>query len=296
MRKLTVPRQTATTRVWLQPLLNVTLEPRSFTARPGLRLRRPTNAEIDRWTKNERLGTALPLAYCPEHGCVLEVSATNSIVRLAQDDRTQEDAFSLMALIGLGSRDPLWTPFCEEQFHQGNKHDYTIAEISGTYRPSDRVNGIGVTKRFIRGLRKAWPKVVNESKHHRKVRLSLGRWARASNPQLFSEDRLMDAWVGLEALFTENESELSLKAAIRIAQFLKKDYKRSNLIMAMRSAYAVRSRVAHGEMIRESDELHINANRSSEILRMALLRLLFKNIDIAKFQPKQLEDDFISSV
>ena len=80
-------------------------------------------------------------------------------------------------------------------------------------------------------------------------RLALAlRRLRLSSERASPEDRLIDTWVGLEALFVPDEtSELSFRATLRIARFVGRDADdRRKLFDGLRRAYKWRSRLLHG--------------------------------------------------
>jgi hypothetical protein len=86
-----------------------------------------------------------------------------------------------------------------------------------------------------------------------------------------AEDKLIDYWVALEALFLKGseQQELSYRAALRIARFLGEGAEqRVELFKTMKRSYGVRSRVVHGELPK-ADAGQV-ASDTEEILRRAL--------------------------
>lgn len=62
------------------------------------------------------------------------------------------------------------------------------------------------------------------------------------------DDSLIDLWIGLEALFSESGTDISYKAAMRIAYYLgKTPDERKALFKAVKDSYNVRSRLVHGD-------------------------------------------------
>ncbi len=69
----------------------------------------------------------------------------------------------------------------------------------------------------------------------------------------YAEDKLLDCWIGLEALFTENAADLTLRAALRIAQFHADLRDRKDLFSRVSSSYRVRSRIIHGDEVNPAE-------------------------------------------
>jgi hypothetical protein len=84
------------------------------------------------------------------------------------------------------------------------------------------------------------------------------------------EDRLIDHWVALEALFLPGISdELSFRASLRIAYYLATSPdQRQDIFDKMRLSYKTRSEVVHGE--RPKADVRQVASDTEEILRRAL--------------------------
>jgi hypothetical protein len=61
------------------------------------------------------------------------------------------------------------------------------------------------------------------------------------------DDALIDFWVGLEALFSDSNADVSFKASFRIAYFIGKDGKdKKSVFKRLRNSYKVRSKLVHG--------------------------------------------------
>lgn len=83
------------------------------------------------------------------------------------------------------------------------------------------------------------------------------------------EDRLIDYWVALEALFLPDaNSELSYRIALRVARFIGegKD-ERVQLFAGTRASYGARSKIVHGEQVEALADV---SNATQETLRRAL--------------------------
>ncbi len=93
------------------------------------------------------------------------------------------------------------------------------------------------------------------------------------------EDRLLDHWIALEALFLPSDrDELSFRASMRIAAFLgRSTEERRELFKQMRESYDVRSKVVHGDV---SGRLEAVLANTEAILRAALRKALTSGLDI----------------
>lgn len=132
------------------------------------------------------------------------------------------------------------------------------------------------------------------------VKLPLRRWE-SSLLRASYEDRLIDAWVSLEALLLGGQDgELSYRAAIRLAEFLGTDgANRKTIYDAAKISYSWRSAVVHGlkpngkkmkELVKRQP-LKESVQLTIEYLRLALLKAL--NLP-GKFDPNRLESQLLS--
>jgi hypothetical protein len=126
-----------------------------------------------------------------------------------------------------------------------------------------------VTNDIERQVREIWPHLA-EDQTDRSLVLALER-LNTSYHRAKDEDRLIDYWVGLEALFLRvREQELRLRAALLTAQFITSERaERYPVFREIRASYDLRSWIVHGselpssERIRELTELTGNALRRS---------------------------------
>jgi hypothetical protein len=122
------------------------------------------------------------------------------------------------------------------------------------------------------------------------VTLALRRWE-SSLLRASDEDRLIDAWIGLEALLLGvQEGELSFRAAVRLAEFLgTSGVDRKDIYDTTRISYKWRSAIVHGGSIKtlaKRNPLQETVPPTTEYLRLALLKIL----DLPRrFDPKGLE-------
>jgi hypothetical protein len=103
------------------------------------------------------------------------------------------------------------------------------------------------------------------------------------------EDKLIDFWVALEGLFLRGEmGELSFKGAVRIAHYLgQSPAERWRLYQDAKKAYAVRSKIVHGERVKETD-LETVPLRIEEMLRLVLRAVVLdpKSLDLASLDER----------
>jgi len=132
------------------------------------------------------------------------------------------------------------------------------------------------------------------------VKLPLRRWE-SSLLRASYEDRLIDAWVSLEALLLGGQDgELSYRAAVRLAEFLgTSGADRKTIYDATKISYRWRSVVVHGlkpnskkvkELVKRQS-LQESVRLTIEYLRSALLKVL----DLpGRFDPNRLESNLLS--
>lgn len=127
------------------------------------------------------------------------------------------------------------------------------------------------------------------------VRLPLRRWESSLLRQSL-EDRLIDAWISLEALLLGGrEGELSYRAAVRLAEFLgTSGADRKAIYDATRTSYQWRSAIVHAlssSRLARRSPLQETVLLTTEHLRSALLKVL----DLpGRFDPDKLESNLLS--
>jgi len=129
------------------------------------------------------------------------------------------------------------------------------------------------------------------------VRLPLRRWE-SSLLRASYEDRLIDAWVSLEALLLGGQKgELSYRAAVRLAEFLgTSGDNRKAIYKATKLSYDWRSAIVHGspsskKKLARRYPLQETVRLTTEYLRLALLKVLEL---CGRFDPNTLESDLLS--
>ncbi|MFC1937382.1 hypothetical protein ACFLWY_02335 [Chloroflexota bacterium] len=127
------------------------------------------------------------------------------------------------------------------------------------------------------------------------LRLPLRRWE-SSLLRATLEDRLIDAWVSLEALLlTGPDGELKYRASVRLAEFLGKNGGcRKTIYDDARDSYKWRSAIVHGgssKKVAKRMSLQEAVRLTTQYLRSALLEVL----DLPdQFDPSRLESDLLS--
>jgi hypothetical protein len=78
-------------------------------------------------------------------------------------------------------------------------------------------------------------------------RVALSRFNRVFSRESH-EDRIIDIWIGLEALFSPSDGELSFRTALRLACYLEDDNdRRQKTFDWARESYKLRSKIVHGK-------------------------------------------------
>jgi hypothetical protein len=105
------------------------------------------------------------------------------------------------------------------------------------------------------------------------VELGLRRWSDAQSRQRF-DDRIIDCWIGLEAMLCpDSTQEVRFRASIRLAALIGMGPERRAIYDEARSSYACRSQLVHGADTSKWD-LPTEASRARAWLRRVLLLAL----------------------
>lgn len=148
-------------------------------------------------------------------------------------------------------------------------------------------------------VKRVW-QLLQTSPNIDNMKLPLRRWE-SSLLRASDEDRLIDAWVSLEALLLGGqEGELSYRAAIRLAEFLGTNGDDRKIIYdATKLSYSWRSVVIHGlkpnskkvKGLVKRQPLQKSVQLTIEYLRSALVKVLGLS---GKFDPNRLESQLLS--
>jgi hypothetical protein len=103
--------------------------------------------------------------------------------------------------------------------------------------------------------------------------LALRRWSGAVGRDSES-DKVIDFWIGLEALFTpDTDSQVKATVARRASTYLATPPERDALRQELRTSYKCRSEIVHGNQVQKWN-LAAMAEQASTLLRSALLRVI----------------------
>jgi hypothetical protein len=105
------------------------------------------------------------------------------------------------------------------------------------------------------------------------------------------EDRLIDYWIGLEALFSAEpgiQGELTYRLSLRLARYLREALEgRRDIRKRARDSYRLRSRIVHGDP--SPPDLGDTTRETEQLLREALVRWIdptvshdFENLDLGR--------------
>ena len=108
-----------------------------------------------------------------------------------------------------------------------------------------------------------------------------------SMDKAYRGDRIMDNVAGLEGLLVDGKNEVSHKFAERIAILLEKNSKeRINLIKEMKTAYGLRSTVAHGSIIADDFDGIVTLIKSG---KQPKSKFINEFNELQKLEPKVME-------
>lgn len=125
-----------------------------------------------------------------------------------------------------------------------------------------------------RKLQEMWPTLASSDRDPR-IELALRRLESTYERRML-EDKILDFWIALEALFVPSQvRSIKQKAALRIARYLSQGAGEQKLISnAMKASYKVRSDVAHGTRLTKSMNLEATASKTEALLRKDLVQAL----------------------
>lgn len=168
------------------------------------------------------------------------------------------------------SKDPLSLGGRYRNFNQRPLH---FATPSYLLRPSDGV-----------ALRQIW-KAVSTQAVHEKYAVALRRFSETYFGRA-NEDKLIDAWIGLENIFMPDKDtrESTYRISLRIAYALgQTPRERENLDIFVRKSYGLRSDIVHGRKLKQAD-LTATVDQTIHLLRSAL------RIAFAAKRPLDMDD------
>lgn len=219
----------------------------------------------------------------------------------------------LLALIELKLQARLWYPFIEAEARMDagpNPDSYfrigstAILPSAGDFqRPPDDM--VELYADDLAAVAHAYGNLRKDLKAERRARLAILRWSRARRRSA-DEDAVIDAWIGLEALYCDDIESIRVEAAARIAQYIVMgtdgsgrtavafDLTRSLAFKWAYQAYGVRSRIVHGDLV-QGKGLEIARGRSEELLESTLRSLVFGG-ELSGLRGRQLQDAFYATI
>ncbi len=138
-----------------------------------------------------------------------------------------------------------------------------------------------------REARRTFAAVLKALGSRSRVAVALRRFGGSHEPR-HDEDRLLDLWIAMEALFSPDDTtEVSFRLSLNAANYVEVEgLTRRALFEWLRKGYALRSSIAHGRdpELKKHVRLHGGQIKSlaeaaeelGEVVRIALLRYLFE--------------------
>jgi hypothetical protein len=262
----------------LSPILNLELSSEELVLERGVKLRRISQDEIERWL-NSFPSTVGSLSKYDLHilQCGLELSFQRPRYASHATEEQEEIRSRLITALRLLSgrkvaiafiettrSAPWWTPASWSWPSAGQLPDqpFTLDEAESSH------------------LVALWNR-LHTGPNLDALELALRRWAGAVE-RFQEEDKLIDYWIGLESLFTpDTTTELRFRASLRIAGFLGRTaVERSAIYQDVLLSYDWRSAVVHGvdkkriSSLTKKEPLPSITAKTRAYLRRALLQLL----------------------
>lgn len=278
----------------------------------GFRLRQLTTEEIERWlNRTWQLDTKLRIEEFSGLQCAIEIthqrsredfSVERSVDRMLKDLQAPEKELNkvdkLLGLLRLVTNQNPYIAFTQVSRRSLLQRSMSIS-LPRTPRSSqfnfmrDTIDS-AVAERLI----KLW-RTLEAGTAVKNYDLAFRRWSQAID-RLNEVDRLIDYWIGLEALFMpDSNAELSFRVSLRVAAFLGHSPDQwEKIYKDIRHSYNWRSAVVHGSSSSKEKELSKEETlpavtmKTKEYLRSALLRLLESNEPV-KQQPGESEIEFL---
>jgi len=136
----------------------------------------------------------------------------------------------------------------------------------------------------VEDLNKVYARLLTDP--GRETELAVRRFDRA-HARVEPEEKLLDLWIGLEALFSPSDTELRYRIALRVAYFIGSSTEREDIYSRLLNSYDWRSYIAHGRTGKAPKGTLAEALESTEdYLRRALRRLV---VSPEPFVPEKLD-------
>ncbi len=287
----------------ISPLSNLRTEVVSLDFTDNINLRPAKTGELERWINRDQGLPPLGMAQPPwtffhiDKPAVLQVSRTITGSLSPTDPREAlrplppVDTASVISALRLAFDAPVSVIF-QQQTSEGMM---AFGGLSTSW--SGAPPAYGPTKTLdqdkVDEVLHVW-NLLHQSHNLGLTGLALRRWESSLLRQSL-EDRLIDAWIGLEALLLGGKGgELSYRSAILLSEFLGvSGTDRKKIFDAMRISYNWRSAVVHGlrtKRLARTCSLEEAVRATTSYLRSALLKALELP---GKFSPDKLETDLL---
>jgi hypothetical protein len=213
------------------------------------------------------------------------------------DDESAANALgSLIAFIDVRLPYVLWTPFGEHRLRGWPPNDYKIIPI-GNQRIPGEMEAYGSMNVDDETFQRYWSEVLDQSESGLRLRRGLGRH-RHARVSYYREDAILNAFIGLEALFADHTKEVGKipnKVARRVARFISDPDISSSVAdligvsSRLEELYRIRHNIVHGA---DPDALETeNAARDSiRLLSTVICIALEEGFDRLKDRPRLARD------
>lgn len=278
------------------PLHNLTLSTDVIDLEDGLRLRKISLEDIERWMNPQMV----PIADFRQRWDLMDlhtvVEETVEIPFETGFDAPSQRVKDVVSIVGLVTKNgdilPAWS---DAEFRRSYGAIMTKGPAFPFVSPySGRGSTTVLDESLIEKVTKAWGHFQSDAIRMR-LGLALRRWysAQARND---NQDRLIDYWIALESLFgAGTETEAAFKMSLRIAALLEGPVKeRQAIFHAMRHSYDWRSKLVHGNQKEISDlekkrPLKNVVEQTHRLLNQALLKFL-EGSNRSNLNPVELVD------
>jgi len=257
---------------------------------PGLRIRPLEAEDVEIWLNPSWhwYGQPLGVGDYLHTQCAIEAIyhrppqyyAVDTLLNRIQLDKEEADKISkVLGALRLLTDAPLNVAFTQKTQRGLLRHRREIS-YPQTPRPSQFQRWVEVNQEAGVKLLNLWNR-LQQGDVAEDVELPFRRWYGATD-RLDDADRLIDYWVGLEALFSpDSTQEVKFRSSLRIAAYLGETPDEWETIYSeMRHSYDWRSTVVHGGSHREHKKLDKRGDlrtmtaKTRAYLRQAILKLL----------------------
>jgi len=250
------------------PIENLRIDSRHIVIEPGLVLRKISDDEREVWLSSE--STPSKGDNFASYDCAVEVAFTKSESKTGSTPIEERHIIrNLLQVIELVLGTQMQTIFLDERISNEFKTRPWITDwINGT-----RYVGTGHLDNKRRKQVLAVWKEVKKKKKIRPLLLALSRWSSSRNRES-SEDRILDNWIALEALFGFGAGSVRNTVSARASCFLGRNAKQRKYMYSMlKRSYDLRSAVAHGRKFDERQNLTI-LNETGTCIQTAIYNFL----------------------